>query len=37
MTVQADKKLDFEILEGSEDPIGGGSAMATHGVSPSRS
>lgn len=23
MTVQADKKLDFEILEGSEDPIGG--------------
>ena len=23
MTVQADKKLDFEILEGSENPIGG--------------
>ena len=23
MTVQADNKLDFEILEGSEDPIGG--------------
>ena len=23
MTVQADKPLDFEILEGSEEPIGG--------------
>lgn len=37
MTVQADKKLDFEILEGSENPIGGGSATVTHGASPSRS
>ena len=37
MAVQADKKLDLKSLRAVRIPSVGGSAMATHGVSPSRS